>query len=283
MLKAALQLMELRADQASQDRLAEISKKIVASSAPPREKLQADFLLTRGAVVAAAAGNQAEEADKQIQAFAQRYPDAQDKPMAMAYAVLLAHGSGRTALRDQILRQLEEGHYPQEAVRIVLRRFHRHPELGKPFIAELTRLDGTKLKLPQDLSGKVVVVDFWATWCPPCVAAAPKMVELYAKYQPQGVEFVGVSLDPAEARGTLENFITQHGMTWIQTFSGLGPSDPTATQYGVESIPSVWVIGRDGNVNTDDAGADPEAAIRKAMEAPATVQPASAPSSQGAP
>ncbi len=283
MLKAALQLMELRADQPSQDRLVDISKKIVASSAPPLEKLQADFLLTRGAVAAASAANQAEEADKQIQAFVQRYPDAQDKPMAMAYAVLLAHGSGRTALRDQFLAQLEQGHYPQEAVSFVLRRFHRHTDLGKPFIAELNRLDATKLKLPQDLSGEVVVVDFWATWCPPCVAAAPKMVELYAKYHPQGVEFVGISLDPSEARGALEKFIAQHDMKWIQTFSGLGPSDPTAIQYGVDSIPSVWVIGRDGNVISDDAETDVEAAIRKALEAPATTQPASAPSTQGTP
>jgi len=280
MLKAALQLLDINQDQALQERVGELSRRIVSSSAPPQEKVQADFFLTRSQVIASAASGRTEEADKQVRAFADRYQDPAARPMALAYAVLLAHGADRVELKEQFLRELEEGHQDQEGVRFLLRRFDRHPDVGKPFTAELTRLEGGKLALPQDLLGKAVVVDFWATWCPPCVAAAPKMVELYEKYHSQGVEFVGVSLDPAESKARLEEFIRQHGMRWVHAFSGLGSSDPTAQRYGVESIPSVWVIGRDGRVISDEAEGDLEGVIRKALEAPATSPPASVPVSQ---
>ena len=55
-----------------------------------------------------------------------------------------------------------------------------------------------------DLKGKVVVVDFWATWCGPCVGEMPNMKKLYAEYKPKGVEFIGVSLDQPESAGGLK-------------------------------------------------------------------------------
>src|SRR5205823_11978899 len=73
--------------------------------------------------------------------------------------------------------------------------------LGKPFDLEFTdAIKGTTVSM-KSLKGKVVVVDFWATWCGPCVAEMPNMKKLYAEYKPKGVEFVDVSLDTPTDQG----------------------------------------------------------------------------------
>jgi len=141
------------------------------------------------------------------------------------------------------------------------------PSAGKPFKAELTRLDGSKLVLPDDLKGKVVLVDFWATWCPPCVASVPELKRLYGKYHGQGLEIVGISLD--EDRSALERFIKDRDLAWIHTFSGMQWADPTAKDHGVDSIPNTWLVGRDGMIITDQAEQRLEESIADALKAPA--------------
>ena len=80
----------------------------------------------------------------------------------------------------------------------------QHEAIGKPFDLEFTdAIKGSTVSI-KGLKGKVVVIDFWATWCGPCVAEMPKMKELYAKYRDQGVEFIGVSLDQPKEQGGLD-------------------------------------------------------------------------------
>ena len=72
--------------------------------------------------------------------------------------------------------------------------------VGKPFALEfMDAISGSPVSI-QRLKGKVVVVDFWATWCGPCVAEMPKMKSLYAEYKNKGVQFIGVSLDQNGSR-----------------------------------------------------------------------------------
>jgi thiol-disulfide isomerase/thioredoxin len=124
---------------------------------------------------------------------------------------------------------------------------------GKPMEIKGTLLDGTPFN-QASLAGKVVLVDFWATWCGPCVAEIPNMIEQYSKYHAKGFEIVGVSLD--EDREALVQFVGEKKIPWPVLFEkseGEGWRHPLATYYGITGIPQLILIGRDGNVITLNA------------------------------
>ena len=136
--------------------------------------------------------------------------------------------------------------------------------IGKEFSAELTTLDGEPFSIPKDTKGKVVVVDFWASWCSPCRTQIPHMKELHEKYKDKGVVIVGISLDTD--KNALKKFITDRKMDWVQTYSGKRWNDPTSQKYGISGIPSVWVIGKDGKVISTDAVTNTSKIIDKALK-----------------
>ncbi len=97
------------------------------------------------------------------------------------------------------------------------------------------------------LKGRVVLVDFWATWCGPCRAELPNVIATYKKHHGEGFEIIGVSLD--SDRDKLEAFLKkQEGMTWPQYFDGEGWGNKLAGKYGVESIPFTILVGPDGKI-----------------------------------
>jgi thiol-disulfide isomerase/thioredoxin len=120
---------------------------------------------------------------------------------------------------------------------------------GKPFEISGTLLDGSHFD-PKTLTGKVVLVDFWATWCGPCIAEMPNMLAAYEKYHDKGFEIVGISLD--EERGDVKQFVAENKLPWPTLFAGKGWKDPVAQFYGISGIPQLVLIGRDGNVITTD-------------------------------
>lgn len=94
--------------------------------------------------------------------------------------------------------------------------------------------------------GKVVLVDFWATWCGPCVQELPNVLKAYEKYHPKGFEIVGVSLDKDESK--LTTFTTDRKMPWQQFFDGKVWQNKLAVKYGINSIPATYLLDGEGKI-----------------------------------
>jgi len=134
-------------------------------------------------------------------------------------------------------------------------------------------VDGKNVDL-KDLKGKLVLVDFWATWCGPCMAEAGHMVETNKKYHDQGLQIIGISLD--ENRSALENVVKQKGFEWPQFFDGQGWHGKFAQAWGVNSIPRTFLIDPSGKVVWTGHPGNMDAPLEKAFKntPPTLVDPA---------
>lgn len=102
---------------------------------------------------------------------------------------------------------------------------------------------GIKRKL-SDFRGSVVIIDFWATWCPPCREEIPHFVELYNQYKDQGLEIIGVSMDQSPER-VIPGFIEKNNINYTILFG----EDKVYDLYGgINAIPTTFIVDKDGNL-----------------------------------
>jgi peroxiredoxin len=133
---------------------------------------------------------------------------------------------------------------------------------------QVADLDGKPLSLA-NYKGKVVMVDFWATWCPPCVGEVPNVAKVYEKYHPQGFEIIGISLDREGDKDKLISFTKEHNMPWRQYFDGKFWSNELAVKYGIQSIPATFLLDGSGKIiGKNVRGPALEPAVQKALGVP---------------
>lgn len=105
-----------------------------------------------------------------------------------------------------------------------------------------TSLDGDSVSLAA-LRGNVVLLNVWATWCPPCRTEIPELQAIHTRYQPRGLELVGVSVDAAGSEGAIREFMKDFAMTFPVW---LDPAERVSARFLVVGVPATFLIDRDG-------------------------------------
>lgn len=119
---------------------------------------------------------------------------------------------------------------------------------GNKFVLNGKMLTGEEINW-DSYRGKVVLIDYWATWCGPCLQELPNVKKNYEKYHDKGFDVIGISLD--ESRSKLQEFVDQQKIPWPQMFDDsrdMGWAHPMAKYYGISSVPTAILVDKDGNV-----------------------------------
>ena len=153
-----------------------------------------------------------------------------------------------------ILKRIIENYGDTPSGTMAKGRLRQTEGIGQPVELSFTDAISGKPIAMADLKGKIVVLDFWATWCGPCVDEMPKMKELYAEYKDKGVEFIGISLDnPPDGLAKLKDFVAKNDIPWPQYYQGEGFRGAFSSEWGINSIPCVFVVDAEGNLYSTEA------------------------------
>jgi thiol-disulfide isomerase/thioredoxin len=250
----------------------DIARDIVPTAQSDKEKAQAHFLLamalqTEGVM------------DKKQPLFNESSSEFKtcldlDPKLSRArfhWGVTLAHLNQDDAARAQFTAFLDQDRnnpsFHERAERFIDRIELARATMAPPFTA--TTLDGREISM-DSLAGKVVLIDFWATWCGPCREALPHIKKIAQKFDGQPLVVLSISLDSDDAKW--KDFVEKNGMTWLQVRDG-GFNGRVATKFGVNAIPATFSIDADGVLEDQHVGdADIEGKLKKlvarAAEAP---------------
>jgi len=175
--------------------------------------------------------------------------DAMDLSIVQRLAMSAPEGKRKEVTQVMIATLADiKNRFSDEAVSQTVARMEgsvRFAELeGNEVVLTGTKVDGEAFDV-KAFRGKVVLIDFWATWCGPCVAEHPNLQKNYAKYAAHGFEIVGISLD--RDRDALDSYLEEHEVSWVNLHEDGGTSQ-AAEYYAVMSIPTMILVGRDGKV-----------------------------------
>jgi thiol-disulfide isomerase/thioredoxin len=239
-----------------------------AASDPQAEKARA--LAINGELKAMAQGGDSSDArwqavDAEIDGYQKQFgvtpQTTHNVVLLRKYELFIAKTSGNQARYDALVQKIAADPQPEVAALTAKLAALK----TQPLELKFTAVDGREVDLDK-LRDKVVLIDFWATWCGPCVEEVPNVVAAWHKYMGQGFTIVGISLD--QDKSALDRFTKDHGMDWPQYFDGLGWKNKIAVSYDINSIPTMWLLDKQGRVATFNARDDLDGQIAKLLAQP---------------
>ncbi len=186
------------------------------------------------------------------------FPGREEPYQLLLTAAAQTEGDQARALAKEII----DGSAPEQLKTRAKGMLSRMEAVGKPVGIQYTALDGRPVDVT-NMKGKVVLIDFWATWCGPCVGEIPNVKAAYEKLHAKGFEIVGISFD--QSKEALEKFVAEKEMAWPQYFDGKGWGNKFGQQYGISGIPTMWLVDKKGNLRDTNARGALEEKVTKLL------------------
>lgn len=213
--------------------------------------------------------------------LAKKYADLEETRDLVKHYTQVRFSSGKdTSVRRAELASLEKvaNRFVQAAAR---EQIHFLDLARNPLELAFTAADGRPVDLAK-LRGKVVLIDFWATWCVPCIEEIPNVKKTYEAYHNKGFEVIGITLENPRlaphdtdaqkqeklevARKRMLAFTEKHGMPWPQYFDGKWWKNDIARRYAIDSIPAMFLLDKEGRlVSTNARGPKLEAEVKRLL------------------
>ena len=259
-----IQALKLATHFGATNRLADLDAReqaVLADTNAPealRYELRLDLLGREVQAKSAAGADMNAELEKAGRALVKEFPNGPE-----GYEILMDQAANADLLKMHEFGELmaNSGGPPEltELGKGLLRQLNA---VGRPLSIEFKAADGRAVNLTT-LSNKVVLVDFWATWCPGCVALSPEVKKLYEQFHAKGFDVVGINFD--DDTNQVQRFINEEGVAWPQYVGGRGPENKFGREYSINAIPAVWLVDRKGIVRDIHGTTDLEAKVAKLM------------------
>ena len=254
-------------------------KAIADKNDPVRMQAELDVLSSSAALMV----NDTEEAREKILQRIQSYYEGRkelslaDVQTGMIVAFYLEMQPRKSPARDvyKLLYDRLENDPREEmqSLRInLLANVRRLEMLGNKLELNVTSIDGKPIKT-EDFAGKFLIVDFFATWCQPCLAEVPRLKKHCEKYRRSGLEIIAINLD--DERSTLDKYLTSQSLPWPVVYDAASdPSDKLQVKYGISSLPTVLLLNKEGVVVSLEArGPELDRLMERIFEAPTPADP----------